>query len=144
MAAAKITLQVVTQEKHLLTEIVDSVSAPTVMGEVTVLPHHISMFTRLDAGEIKYVKAGKEISYVISGGFMDVSGGKTITVMADSAIHSDKINVAKAEAAKRRAEELLQDKQSQRELLLAEADLRRAIMELKVARKRGQIKSQSH
>lgn len=136
MSAAKLTLQVITQEEHLLTDIVDQVSAPTVAGEVTILPHHISLFTKLTAGEIRYLKAGHEVSYVVSGGFMEVSGGKTVTILADSAINSEKINVAKAEAAKKRAEELLKEKTGQRELLLAEADLRRALMELKVARKK--------
>lgn len=136
MSAAKLTLQVITQEEHLLTDIVEQVSAPTVAGEVTILPHHISLFTKLAAGEIRYFKAGREVSYVVSGGFMEVSGGKTVTILADSAINSEKINVAKAEAAKKRAEELLKEKTGQRELLLAEADLRRALMELKVARKK--------
>ncbi|OGV93450.1 ATP synthase F1 subunit epsilon [Microgenomates group bacterium RIFCSPLOWO2_01_FULL_47_10] len=136
MAPVKLTLQIITQESHLLTDIVDSVTAPTVMGEITILPHHISLFTRLDAGEVRYTKAGKEIDYVVSGGFMEVSGGNTVTILADSAIHADEINIAKAEAAKQRAESLLKEKTSQRDLLLAEADLRRAMMEIKVAKKR--------
>ena len=136
MSSGKLTLQVITQEQHLLTDIVDAVTAPTVSGEVTILPHHISLFTKLQAGEVRYQKTGKEMSYVVSGGFMEVSGGKTVTILADSAINSEKINVAKAEAAKKRAEELLKEKTSTRDLILAEADLRRAIMELKVARKK--------
>ena len=61
---------------------------------------------------------------------MDVSGGKTVTIIANSAIHSDKISLAKAEAARDRAENILREKHSQREALLAEAELRRAIMEI--------------
>lgn len=139
MSAAKLTLQVITQEEHLLTEIVDAVTAPAIEGEVTILPHHISLFTKLEAGELVYQKAGHKISYVVSGGFMEVAGGNTVTILADSAINSERINIAKAEEAKKRAEELLKEKTSQRELLLAEADLRRAIMELKVARKKKSV-----
>lgn len=134
--SVKINLEIITQEKHLLSEVVDMVSAPTASGEVTILPHHISLFTKLDAGEIRYQKAGKEVSFVVSGGFMEVSGGNKITVLADSAISSSEINIAKAEAAKKRAEELLKEKTSTRDMLLAEAELRRALMEIKVARKR--------
>jgi F-type H+-transporting ATPase subunit epsilon len=132
---AQLNLEIVTQEKHLLSIRCDAVTVPTVMGEVTILPHHLSLFTKLDAGELKYQRAGEAIGFVISGGFMDVSGGKTVTILADSAIRSDKIDMAKAEAAKKRAEGLIAEKQSRRDLLMAEADLRRAIMELKVARK---------
>lgn len=132
----QLTFEIVTQEEHLLTETVDAVSAPTVMGEVTILPHHLSLFTKLDAGEVKYQKAGRTINYVISGGFMDVSGGKSVTILADSAIRADNINVAKAEEAKKRAETLIRDAASKRDLLIAESQLRRSLMELKVARKR--------
>lgn len=133
---AQLRLEIVTQEKELLNELVDYVSAPTVMGEVTVLPHHLSLFTKLEPGEVKYSKGGKLTSFVVSGGFMDVSGGKMVVVMADSAVRSDLINVAKAEEAKRKAEQLLKEKTSKQSLLMAEAELRKAIMELKVARKR--------
>lgn len=138
---AKLTLQIVTQEKHMLTEIVDLVGVPAVGGELTILPHHLSLFTKLGTGEVKYQKGGKEISYVISGGFVDVSGGNTVMVLANSAIHSDEISIAKAQAAKERAENILREKHSSRESLLAEAELRRAILELNVARKKGYIKS---
>lgn len=141
---AKLTLQIVTQEKHMLTETVGYVSAPTPQGEITILPHHISLFTKLDTGEVHYKIGEREISYVISGGFMDVSGGKTVTILANSAIHSDEISVAKAEAAKERAENILREKHSQREAILAEAELRRSIMELNIARKKGHIKSRSN
>jgi len=135
---AQLRLEIVTQEKELFGELVDFVSAPTQTGEVTILPHHLSLFTKLDAGEVKYSKAGKVIGFVISGGFMDVSGGKMVVILADSAIRSDQINVARAEEAKKKAEETLKEKQSKRDFMLAEAELRRAIMELKVARKKRQ------
>ncbi|OGV91876.1 ATP synthase F1 subunit epsilon [Microgenomates group bacterium RIFCSPLOWO2_01_FULL_46_13] len=132
----QLILDIVTQEKHLLTETVDFVSAPTVLGEVTILPHHLSLFTKLDAGEIKYHKAGKLTSFVISGGFMDVSGGKKVVVLADSAIRSDLVTEAQAQEAIVRAKQTMKEKRSQQEFLQAEAQLRRSLMELRVARRR--------
>lgn len=133
--ATQLQLEIVTQERHMLSVKCDAVSAPTVVGVVTILPHHLSLFTKLDAGELKYQRAGETIGLVISGGFMDVSGGHTVTILADSAIRSDRINIAKAEAAKKRAEKLLTEKRSRRDMLIVEADLRRAVMELRVAKK---------
>lgn len=132
---ADLKLEIITQEKELLRDTVESISAPTQMGEVTILPHHLSLFTKLEPGEVKFTKSGKATSFVISGGFMDVSKGELVVILADSAIRSDQINIAKAEEAKKRAESMLKEQQSKRDFMLAEAELRRAIMELKVARK---------
>lgn len=139
---AELTLEIVTQEQELLKETVDSVSAPAVLGEVTILPHHLPLFTKLDAGEVKYDKSGHKTGFVISGGFMDVSGGNKVVILADSAIRSDQINITKAEEAMRKAEQMLKEKQSKRDLMIAEAELRRAIMELKVARRLKRPSSQ--
>jgi F-type H+-transporting ATPase subunit epsilon len=71
----------------------------------------------------------------VSGGLLDVHNDK-ITVMADSAIRADEIDVYKVEQAKKKAEEALKQRLSGREYAIAEADLRKAVMELKVARRR--------
>lgn len=132
----KLNLEIITQESHLLNDSVDSVSVPTVLGEVTILPHHLSLFTKLEIGELTYKKAGDETRYVIAGGFMDVSGGKKVTILADAAIRSDKVNLAQAQAAKERAEKLMAEKTSDRDFALAEAQLKKSLLELKVARRR--------
>ena len=67
---------------------------------------------------------------------MDVAPGNKVTILADSAIRADDINLAKAEAARKKAEEALSNKQSEVEFKQAEASLRKAILELKVARRR--------
>jgi F-type H+-transporting ATPase subunit epsilon len=131
-----IHLEVITQEKHVLTKEVRQLTAPGSMGEVTILPKHIPLFTRLQDGVITiYTKSGVE-ELAILGGFMDVGPLSRVTILADAAINASDINLAKAEAAKRRAEDAMKQKVSEVEFRQAEASLRRALLELKVARRR--------
>lgn len=131
-----ITLKIITQEKKLLEEQVDSVSIPTVEGEITVLPNHIPLFTKLQTGELVFRVKDKEQSVVLTDGFMDVAPGNIVTIMVDTAIRSDDINLLKAEEAKKRAEELMAQKLDNRDFVIAEANLRRALMEIQVFNKR--------
>lgn len=130
-----LTLTIVTQEKELLKEEVDQVTAPTTSGQITVLPNHIPLFTQLQIGELVYRIDGKPITVVISGGFMDVAPNNTITILTDSAVEERNISVAKAEEARQRAEELMKQKGDRRSFMLAEASLRKAMLELKVAKR---------
>lgn len=132
-----IDLEIITQEKHLLTAKVDQITAPAVAGEVTILPDHIPLFTKLDDGLITYRIGQETHEYAILGGFMDVAPNSKVTILADSAIRADEINLAKAEEAKTKAEEIMKTKQSDVEFKLAEASLRKALLELKVAKKRN-------
>ena len=135
--AKKLTLTIITQEKKLLTEEVDQVTAPSSSGEVTILPDHIPLFTTLNTGELRFKANGKDTVIVVSNGFMDVGPNNSITVLTDSATHERDISVAKAEEAKKKAEEAMAQKLDKRAFMLAEASLRKALMELNVARKRS-------
>lgn len=131
-----LTLNIVTQEKKLLEESVESLTAPTTEGEITILSGHIPLFTKLQTGELIYRVNGKEASVVITAGFMDVGPNNTVIVMVDSAIRTDDINVLIAQQAKERAEKMMADKTDERDFMLAEASLRRALMEIQVFNKR--------
>ena len=132
---ALLDIEIITQEKHLLSAEAESVTVSALEGEVTILPFHIPLFTKLNPGELVLKLHGSETRYVISGGFMDVSGGKSITILADSAIRSDEINLEKAQEARKNAEELMQNQDDKKAYLLAEAQLRRALMEIKIHNK---------
>jgi len=131
----KLKLDIITQEKKVYQDEVDSVTAPASEGEVTILPRHIPLFTRLNPGEITLKKGSQETHIVVTGGFMDVSFPNKVTILADAAARAEEIDVKKAEEAKRRAEELLEQKLSRQEMLVVEASLRKAVLELKVARR---------
>lgn len=133
----KIQLTIITQEKQLLDVVVDQITVMTTSGEITVLPNHIPLFTRLQTGELVYKQNGQPHSVIISGGFLDVSPNSKITVLADTASLESDITLAKAEEAKRKAEETMAQKTDRRNFMIAEASLRKALLELKVARRRG-------
>lgn len=134
-----LTLKIITQEKKLLEEEVESVTAPAFDGEITILPSHIPLFTKINTGELVYRVKGQEHSIVIADGFMDVGPNSTVTLMVDTAVRSDDIDVLKAEEAKRKAEELMSQKLDERDFMLAEASLRKALMEIQTFNKRKKV-----
>ncbi len=138
MEQKTIQLEIVTQEKKLLSAEVVSVSVTTELGEVTILPNHIPLFTKLVTGELRYLDPTKNKTHyvAISGGFMDVGPDNKITVLADDALRADDINEALVEKAKQEAETALKNKTSKRDFMIAEASLRKALNELKISRKR--------
>ncbi len=130
-------LTIVTQEKELLSEEVDSITAMTTTGEVTILPGHIPLMTKLSDTEFVYRNKGQVKSLAITGGFLNVEPNNTIIVLADAAVRSEDINEAKAEEARKKAYEAMQnEKLSNTEMKIIEGSLRRAILELKVANRR--------
>lgn len=134
--SADITIEIITQEGPVFKGTAQAVTAPASLGEVTILPGHIPLFTKLDPGEVKIFTKGRWQVIATAGGFMDVAPQSLITILADSAVRVEEINLAKAEAAKHKAQVALKKQDlSQKEFALAEADLRKAVLELKVARK---------
>ena len=129
----KLNLRVVSQERELITESVDSVTATTVDGEVTILAGHIPLFTKLQTGELVYRIDKTESSIVVSRGFLTVSPNNEVTIMADTAVHAREISEEKAQEAIAAANETLRTSDDQRERILAEASLRRALLEIKIA-----------
>jgi F-type H+-transporting ATPase subunit epsilon len=133
---SKISLDIISQEKKLLTAEVDSITAPASCGDVTILPQHIPLFTKLNDGVIMIKNNGAIDEFAVLGGFMDVGPDSKVTILADAAVRADDINIAKAEEAKRVAEEVMKNKESEISFKEAEASLRKALLELKVANKR--------
>ena len=131
---AGIRLDIVTAEKAVFSEDVDVVVAPGIEGQLGILPHHAPLMTTLQPGELLVKKGGEELSLAISGGFLEVRPDRII-VLADTAERSEEIDQARAEAAKRRAEERLKTRPPDLDVARAEAALRRAIARLQVVEK---------
>lgn len=131
----KLKLRVVSQEKELLNASVDSVTLPGSEGELTILPTHISLMTRLEVGELVYRSGGVAASIAVSQGFLNVGADNEVIVLVDSASHARDISVQKAEAAIREAHETLRVSQNQQELLKAEAALKFALLQVRIAQK---------
>ena len=132
-----IHLEIVTAERTVLSDNVDQINAPGAAGRMGVLPRHEPLMTMLVPGELTIIKNGESTPFAVSGGFMEVLPDR-VTILADTAERADEIDEARADAARKRAEELLQERRSEQETIMAEAQLRRAMVRLRVARlKRG-------
>jgi F-type H+-transporting ATPase subunit epsilon len=130
-----IKLEVVTAERLVYSDEVDILVAPGIEGQLGILPQHESLMTILQAGEMMARKGNEEISWAISGGFLEVQPDRII-VLADTAERDDEIDLQRAEEAKRRAEERLKEKTSAIDVSRAEAALQRSLTRLKVGQRR--------
>lgn len=127
-------LEIITPEKIIFKDVIDEAIVPTVNGEIAILPHHIGLLTQIVPGELIIKKNNKSQSIAITEGFLQVSNNH-ISILANYAINAESINVARAEVAKKRAEKLMEEKKSDKDFRIAEAELRKAILELKVGYK---------
>jgi len=132
---ATIKLDIVTAERVVFSQDVDVVVAPGVEGQLGILPHHAPLMTMLQPGELRVRKGGEEFSLAISGGFLEVRPDRVI-VLADAAERAEEIDMARAEAAKLRAQQRLSHPTPDVDAARAEAALRRALVRLKVVEKR--------
>lgn len=133
---AKLTVEIVTGERMVFTETdVDMVVAPGSDGTLGILPKHAPLITTLAHGELRVKKGGTEQSLVIFGGFMEVTGDKVV-VLADSAERAEEIDLARAEASRRRAEESIRARAGTVDMAQAELALRRAAIRLQVGQRR--------
>lgn len=130
----KIKFEIVTAERVVYSDEVDIVVAPGIEGQLGILPHHASLMTMLQPGELMVRKGSEEHSIFVSGGFMEVHGNKVV-VLADTAERAEEIDISRAEAAKRRAEEKMAQPPTDVDLARAQASLLRSMMRLKVAEK---------
>jgi len=125
-------LEIVTAERVVFSEEVDAVIAPGIEGQLGVLPHHAPLMTTLMPGELLVRKGGEEFAMAVSGGFVEVRPDRII-ILADAAERVEEIDVARAEEAKRRAEERLKAPAAEADMFRAEAALRRSLVRLQVA-----------
>src|SRR5678815_5918046 len=102
----KLTLEIVTPDRSIVREEVEEVELPGSEGYLGVLPGHTPLLTMLKVGELWY-RVGQEKHYLaIAFGFAEVLPDR-VTVLAQIAEKADEIDLARAEAATKRAEERL-------------------------------------
>jgi F-type H+-transporting ATPase subunit epsilon len=131
---ATLKLTVVSPEGQLYSGEVDMVLAPGIDGQLGILPNHAPLITQLATGELRVRVGDEEYYFAIHGGFMHVLPD-AVTVLADVAERAERIDIERAEAARRRALEML-SKAPPEERRLTEVALRRSDVRLKVARRR--------
>jgi len=129
-------LEVVTPERLVYSDDVDEVLCPGVEGELGVLPHHAPLLTTLGYGELKIRKDGAEEYFAIAGGFLMVRPDRVV-VMAETADLASEIDLARAEAARKQAERVLEDTFLEpADIARARASLQRALLRIRVAERR--------
>ncbi len=131
--ADKLFLEVVTPQKAVVSEEIQSVTAPGSEGEFCALKGHTTFLTSLKTGGIRYRDASdKERVLFVSGGFAEVLPDK-VTILAQSAERRKDIDLDRAKEAQSRAEKRLSDKSADIDVVRAEAALQRALFRLKIA-----------
>ena len=137
--ADKLTLEVVTPERLLISEQVDEVVVPGLDGELGILPDHAAMVSRLSpAGILKYKTGDKTGVLSIIGGFVEVANNK-VSVLAEVSEHPQDIDVSRAKSAMERAQKRLSaaDRDPDIDIKRASIALERAMIRLQVAGQSG-------
>jgi len=130
----KLKLEIVTPYGLILSEDVDEVSCTGSEGDFGVLPGHVPFFTTLKIGMLSY-KKGNSTKYVfVNWGYAEV-GPERVMILADSAEKSEDIDVERAKAAMKRAEDRLR-KAEEFDFARASSSLERAVARVQVAEKK--------
>ena len=129
---SSLKLDIVTAERMVYSEDVDAVIAPGIEGQLGILPHHAPLMTTLQAGELRVRRGSEEDILAISGGFLEVRPDKVI-ILADAAERAEEIDIARAQEARKRAEERLAKHGAGFDSVRCELALRRAMARLSVA-----------
>ena len=119
-----LVLEIVTPEKKVYEQTIDTVVLPTTSGEIGVLPGHIPLVTELDPGDLQVTIENRTNLLVVGRGFARIESDR-VSVLAESAIEEENIDESAVEAALQRAQEALHD---QTDLNAAEVDQLEGVM----------------
>ena len=131
MAEGKLLLEIVTPQGLVFSEEVDEVTASGSEGEFGVLPGHVRFVTTLKIGMLTCRTSNQVKIFFVSWAYCGVSTERML-VLADSAERSDEIDVERAKAAMKRAEERLK-KAEEVDFKRAEAAIERAVTRIQIA-----------
>jgi F-type H+-transporting ATPase subunit epsilon len=136
-----IRCEIVSQDRTVFQGDVDIVILPGVAGEMGILPHHAPVLTILKYGVIKIRRQGKEELFAVAGGMAEVQP-EVVTILADAAENIQEIDVTRAQAAKKRAEDALAKLKPEDHdaYLTMEAALRRSNLRLDIVRRYRGVK----
>jgi len=127
---ATILVDVVSAEASIFSGQAKFVALPGESGELGILPGHTPLITRIQPGAVRIEKDdGSEEFVFVAGGILEVQP-KHVTVLADTAIRGGDLDEAKAQEAKRAAEELMQNQSSDLDLARAQSELAVAAAQL--------------
>ena len=131
--ADQIQLEVVTPERRVLAESVDSVNVPGMNGELGILPGHTPLISQLQTGVLSYIQNGVTHRLHVSGGFVEVNADR-VSVLAEIAEHPEEIDAARARMTREHAEKTLSSfSGTEEDFETARARLERSVVRLQLA-----------
>jgi F-type H+-transporting ATPase subunit epsilon len=129
-------VDIVSAEREIFSGLVEMLVAPTVGGEVGILPRHSQLIAKLKPGEVRLTlpNQSEPHSIYVSGGILEVQP-HLVTVLSDTAVRAKDLDEAAALEAKKQAEEALSDRKSDIDMARARAELVEALAQLDLIRK---------
>ncbi len=131
---ATLKLEIVTPEAVTYSEDVDMVTLPGVEGEMGIFPMHVPLMTQIVPGEVSVRKNGQDYFLAVGEGFVEITGTR-VAILTDMAVKAGDIDETKAEEARKRAEERMNEKLSDEEMANVSAALAHSLAQLKVKRR---------
>jgi F-type H+-transporting ATPase subunit epsilon len=137
---ATINVDIVSAEGEIFSGAAAMVFVPAQQGELGIAPRHAPLLTMLKAGEVRVqLPSGEEQQFYVGGGALEIQPQR-VTVLADTAARAHDLDEAAALAAKQRAEELLREKTDSVTLAEAQAELLRAVAQIKILERIRKLK----
>jgi F-type H+-transporting ATPase subunit epsilon len=133
--ADTLKLEIVTPEGTVYSEDVEMVTLPGIAGQMGIYPRHVPLISQMVPGEMIVRKDGRDSFVATGAGLIEVTANR-VSILTDLAVPADRIDEAKAEEARRRAEARLREKLSSEELAAVNASLTRSLVQLRVKRRR--------
>lgn len=129
--AETLKFEIVTPDGPVYSDDVEMVTLPGVAGQFGVYPKHVPLMTQMEPGEIIVNKDGRDTFFATGEGLIEVTATR-VSVLTDLAVEADKIDEAKAEEARQRAEARLKEKLTDQEITTINASLARSLAQLRV------------
>ena len=130
---SQLQLEVVTPNRRVCTESVNSVTVPGLGGEMQILPGHAALISELQTGVLTYNQEGTNFQLHVSGGFVEVSDDH-VTVLAEVAERAEEIDAARARLAREHTEKQLSSwNGTEEDFEVARAKLERSMVRLQLA-----------
>ena len=132
--AETLKLEIITPQATVFDEDVHMVTLPVLEGQIGIYPGHVRVITQIVPGEVIVTKNGEDRSLAVGEGLVEITAA-AVAIITDMAIPSERIDEAKVEEARRRAEARLQEKISDEEVASVNASLARSLAQLQVKRR---------
>jgi F-type H+-transporting ATPase subunit epsilon len=130
-----VKLEIVTPAGTVYSDDVELVTLPGVAGQMGIYPNHVPLITQMVPGEMIVRKDGHDLFIATGEGLIEVTA-RRVAILTDLAVPADRIDEAKAEEARQRAQVRLREKLSDEQLASVNASLARSLVLLRVKRRR--------